>query len=99
MAVVDDDGKPLGRINDFAITSRGDIAYAGLAKGDDAQRLHPVPVSAFIVPAGNAEWKLDLPQDIVDNTPTFAVPVGRRRSIAGGWNTCMCATADRSSTA
>ena len=73
-----------GRINDFAITSRGDIAYAGLAKGDNTQRLHPVPVSAFIVPAGNAEWKLNLPQDIVDNTPTFAV-ASWPKTLDRGW--------------
>jgi hypothetical protein len=84
MAVVDDDGKPLGRIYDFAITSRGDIAYAGLAKGDNAERLHPVPASAFIVPGGNAEWRLDLPPDIVNNTPTFAA-VDWPKTLDRGW--------------
>ena len=84
VAVVDDDGKPLGRINDFAITSRGDIAYAGLAQGDKADRLHPVPASAFIVPAGNSEWKLNLPQDIVNKTPTFTV-ASWPKTLDRGW--------------
>jgi hypothetical protein len=72
VVVLADDGKPLGRIQDFAMTSRGDIAYAGLSRHDKTDQLHPIPLSAFIAPVGNAEWRLNLPPDIVENTPKFA---------------------------
>ncbi len=69
--VTDQDGKEIGRIADFAITMRGDIAYAGVAMSGDGEQLHPIPLSAFIVPAANAAWQLNLARDIIGNTATF----------------------------
>lgn len=84
VVVTDQDGKELGRIVDFAVTARGDIAYAGLAMNGDDQKLHPVPLSAFVVPVGNSQWQLRIPRDIVANTPTFAVS-NWPKSLDRGW--------------
>ncbi|HVU90256.1 MAG TPA: PRC-barrel domain-containing protein [Pirellulales bacterium] len=78
------DGKEIGRIADFAVTMRGDIAYAGVAMEGNDQRLHPIPLSAFVVPAGNAAWQLSLARDIVANTPTFAA-ADWPKTLDRGW--------------
>jgi len=82
--VVDRAGKKIAQVQDLAITSRGAIAYAGLAKLGDAERLYPVPLSAFVVLSDDATWRLDLPSDIVENTPTFAADKWPK-SLDRGW--------------
>ena len=84
VVVTDQEGKELGRIVDFAVTARGDIAYAGLAMNGDDQKLHPVPLSAFVAPVGNAQWQLKIPRDIVGKTPTFAVS-NWPKTLDRGW--------------
>ena len=79
-AVRNGNGEPLGRINDFAATAGGEIAYAGLARTEKAERLYPIPLSAFIALPGSADWQLNLPKEILENTPTFA---------SGAWPTTL----------
>ncbi len=68
-------GKQLGRIEDAAILlERGLIGYLAVsmtAKPDDKNKLYSVPLSAFVVEPKNGKWILELPKDILADTPTF----------------------------
>ena len=60
---------------DFGITpSEGAITYAVFtpsAKGKADESLYPIPLAAFVAPEGAKTWILELPEDILKNTPTF----------------------------
>ncbi|MBI2826308.1 MAG: PRC-barrel domain-containing protein [Planctomycetia bacterium] len=78
-------GAGLGAIQDFAMTTQGRVAYAGLATTTEPDRLYPIPLSAFVVPNGAKEWVVDLPKDIVQNTPTFPAREWPK-TIDRGWS-------------
>ena len=69
-------GEKLGQVVDFALAhQQGLIAYAvfvNAADGKSADKLYPIPLSAFVVPQGSKAWILELPEDLLTNTPTFA---------------------------
>ena len=68
-------GNNAGRVVDFGVTSsKGAITYAVFAPSlgntsDDG--LYPIPLAAFVVPEEPIKWILELPEDILANTPTF----------------------------
>lgn len=73
-SVVNGKGAPLGKIEDFAIAPRlALVAYAAVDhKAGSAETLLPIPLSAFVVKPGAKSWVLELPDDILANTPTIA---------------------------
>lgn len=65
-------GKRLGRIDDFALLlDKGLIGYAAVSVDEDAAQLFPVPLSAFVVTPEVEHWVLELPKDILAQTPRF----------------------------
>lgn len=68
-------GKELGQVADLAIgVHNGTIVYAALAEsGLPKDELRQVPLSAFVAPLDKPTWLLELPQDVLENTPTFAL--------------------------
>ncbi len=76
----DDHGKEIGRIQDFAISAEGNrVGYAAVAlhetadqeSSDEADKLHAVPLGAFVAKPGAKAWVLELPEGIFANTPAF----------------------------
>jgi len=65
-------GKRLGRIDDFALLlDKGLVGYAAVTMDEDAAQLFPVPLSAFVVTPEVEHWVLELPKDILAQTPRF----------------------------
>lgn len=69
-------GEPLGAVSDVGIAlNEGLIAYVAVSCScfDDAGgKLFPVPLSAFVIKPDSKAWILELPLDVLANTPTFA---------------------------
>jgi hypothetical protein len=86
MPVQNGQGAPLGTVRDFAVLPDGRIAYAAMASKDAPQRMYPIPLSAFVVPAPqSAAWILELPADILEKTPTFSAAQWPK-TIDRGWS-------------
>jgi sporulation protein YlmC with PRC-barrel domain len=68
-------GDKLGHIEDLALATRtGLIAYAALRLADRSggnDVLYPVPLAAFVAPPAARHWVLELPRDVLINTPHF----------------------------
>ncbi len=68
-------GDKLGNVIDFGIARQnGLISYAILvleADASSAETLYPIPLAAFVVQANAKQWILELPEGIVENTPTI----------------------------
>ena len=68
-------GDKLGSINDFGIArKRGQIMYAVMvldAEASTADTLYPIPLAAFVVRAHTKQWIMELPEGILENTPTM----------------------------
>lgn len=75
-SVENSQAKPLGHIVDFAIAkTESEIAYAAFQRvdgNDEQSTLYPVPLAAFVVKPARDAWILELPADILENTPTFS---------------------------
>ena len=69
-------GEPLGKVSDVGIAlAEGLIAYVAVSCScfDDASgKLFPVPLTAFVIKPDAKAWILELPLDVLANTPTFA---------------------------
>lgn len=90
----DDHGKKVGRIQDFAISAEGNrIGYAAVAmhetadkeSSDEADKLHAVPLGAFVVKPGAKAWVLELPEGIFANTPAFKRDGEWPQKISRAW--------------
>jgi sporulation protein YlmC with PRC-barrel domain len=68
-------GDKLGSINDFGIApQKGRITYAVMvldAEASTADTLYPIPLAAFVVRAKTKQWIMELPEGILENTPTI----------------------------
>ncbi|MCE9555700.1 MAG: hypothetical protein K8T91_20310 [Planctomycetes bacterium] len=68
-------GDKLGYINDFGIApQRARIMYAVMileAEASTADTLYPIPLAAFVVRANTKHWIMELPEGILENTPTI----------------------------
>jgi sporulation protein YlmC with PRC-barrel domain len=69
-------GDTLGTVKDLAVAlDQGLIAYVAMACScfDDAGgKLFPVPLTAFVVKPEEKAWILELPLEVLANTPTFS---------------------------
>lgn len=85
-AVVNREKQALGSIVDLAIAvPGGHIGYAAMSSPDlPVEQLRPMPLSAFVTPPGEHHWLLELPEDIVKNTATFARGAWPR-ALDQGW--------------
>lgn len=72
--VINADRQVLGKIVGLAIlVPGGRIAYAAISSRDlPDDQLRPLPLSAFVAPANQSRWVLELPEAIVKKTATFA---------------------------
>ena len=65
----------LGKVSDFAVaTEQGLLAYVAMTCtcfGDAAEKYYPVPLSAFVVQPEADAWLLELPLEVLENTPAF----------------------------
>ena len=68
-------GDKLGNVIDFGIArKKGLISYAILvleAEAGSPDTLYPIPLAAFVVQANAKQWILELPEGILENTPTI----------------------------
>ncbi|MGB8852115.1 MAG: hypothetical protein WCC69_00940 [Pirellulales bacterium] len=68
-------GDKLGSITDFGIApQKGRITYAVMvldAEPGTADTLYPIPLAAFVVRANTKQWIMELPEGILENTPTI----------------------------
>lgn len=68
-------GDKLGAITDFGLARQGGlITYALMvleAAAIPADTLYPIPLAAFVVQPDAEEWILELPEGILENTPTI----------------------------
>jgi sporulation protein YlmC with PRC-barrel domain len=68
-------GDKLGFINDFGIApQKGRITYVIMileAEASTADTLYPIPLAAFVVRANTRQWIMELPEGILENTPTI----------------------------
>lgn len=77
MAIHDLSGEELGRIADVVVSQdTGKIVYAIFAhthrgESKDEQLMFPIPLAAFVVPPKTNKWSLQLPESLLDNTPTI----------------------------
>lgn len=88
-SVTDSGGEKLGHIADLAFSDDGKIRYALLKhqhtdEGKESTRTFPVPLAAFVVPAGTGTWSIDLPEKLLKTMPV--VKNGELpREISRGW--------------
>jgi sporulation protein YlmC with PRC-barrel domain len=68
-------GDKLGSITDFGIApEKSRITYAVMvldAEASTADTLYPIPLAAFVVRANTKQWIMELPEGILENTPTI----------------------------
>lgn len=68
-------GDKLGFVTDFGLApKKGLISYALLvleADAHSAETLYPIPLAAFVVEPNDRQWVLELPEGILENTPTI----------------------------
>ena len=99
ISVTNLDGDKAGRVVDFGIApQKGVITYAVFTpslkdKSDDA--LYPIPLGAFVVREGAKKWILELPEDILENTPTFEKKAWPNAFRWHGANMSTCGMGDR----
>jgi len=76
VAVKNARGDELGTVSDMAVSvDKGLIGYVAVACScfdDAAGKLFPIPLTAFVVKPGEKAWILELPLDVLANTPTFS---------------------------
>jgi sporulation protein YlmC with PRC-barrel domain len=76
-AIHNNRGEDLGKIADFAIaTEHGLLAYVAMTCtcfDDAADKLFPVPLSAFVVRPESRAWRLELPLEVLEGTKPFPV--------------------------
>lgn len=75
MPVQNRKGDELGRVEDLAVSVKNaSIPYAAVACScfpKTAGKLFPIPLGSFVVPQGAKAWTLELPEEVLANTPTF----------------------------
>ncbi|MEZ6097795.1 MAG: carboxypeptidase regulatory-like domain-containing protein [Pirellulaceae bacterium] len=80
--------KELGQIVDVAITRpRGRVAYVALRHAGGSGKkgvLYPVPLPAFVLDPKSDTWVLEVPADVLEDTPTFPADAWAKE-LDRGW--------------